>query len=625
MRHRLPTARHLPRHLVVVALLALVLVGAGATPAAAHASLVGSSPADGDELAEPPTEVTLDFSEGVSAELGGVRVLDASGQRVDLGAVDQPSDRRLVTKLAGDLADGTYLVSYRVISADGHPVTGAVVFAVGSALDEAAVADLGGDRGDRAAEGVGVVARAMLYGGALLAAGLVVFLALVHDGAPDRRRLVPVARIAAVTAAVGAWLFVLSQGALATGLPLVDVLDAEVLRAVVRQGSLGWSVALLLVGLAGLVVVVGRPPSTATTALGLGLATATVASFALFGHTTTAEPGLGVLVADAVHVGVAAVWFGGLVGLGLTLHRRRRLADVAPGPAPAPVPIGDTALLERARVEEAVDLPAPVADTLGIVLRFSTLAAVAVFVLWLSGGVLTWSLVGGLDELVDSSFGRVLLVKLGIVVVVVALAAWNRYRLVPALLAADADPDDDPGGDAADPTAADPTTAGPGADAPTPPADDEPARWDALTRTVRREAALLAVVVLVTAVLVDLTPPAETGGPGVVSSAVAVTSAIELDVTVVPAVAGRNTVHLTYVEAGTGRPVDPVSEATVELRLPALDVGPIIETPPKAGPGHYILVTDALAVAGTWEVTIRSRLDRFTEERSTVQVPVVDG
>ena len=110
--------------------LGLLAVGAWASPAAAHASLVSVDPADGARLDESPDVVRLTFSEHVSADLGGVQVLDSDGDQVQEGAA-RVDGATVEVDLAPDLPDGTYVISYRVVSADGHPVRGASVFGVG--------------------------------------------------------------------------------------------------------------------------------------------------------------------------------------------------------------------------------------------------------------------------------------------------------------------------------------------------------------------------------------------------------------------------------------------------------------------------------------------------------------
>ena len=116
--------------------LGLALVAATASPAAAHASLISIDPADGARLDESPDHVTLTFTEPVSAELGGVRVLDATGATVHQGAA-RANGAEVQIDLEPNLPDGTYVVSYRVVSADGHPVRGGSVFGVGEATVDA--------------------------------------------------------------------------------------------------------------------------------------------------------------------------------------------------------------------------------------------------------------------------------------------------------------------------------------------------------------------------------------------------------------------------------------------------------------------------------------------------------
>ena len=117
------------RRLVVGAALAVVLVLVTAGPAAAHATLEATSPADGAHLDQAPNSVSLTFSEDVSAPLGAVRVFDAQGHRVDNG--DVVARDNTVTVGMNQVGDGGYIVTWRVISADSHPVNGAFTFTVG--------------------------------------------------------------------------------------------------------------------------------------------------------------------------------------------------------------------------------------------------------------------------------------------------------------------------------------------------------------------------------------------------------------------------------------------------------------------------------------------------------------
>lgn len=161
----------------LLATFVVVLMGPWARPAGAHAVLVSSSPGDGVNLDTAPTEVRLEFSEPISAQLGGLRVFDGNGDRVDRGSVEVV-DKTIAVDLEGDLPDGTYVAAYRIVSADAHPVRGGIVFSVGDAnASGVGVSDFLGDGADVGWEIVGAVARWMAMAGALVAAGGTVFMA----------------------------------------------------------------------------------------------------------------------------------------------------------------------------------------------------------------------------------------------------------------------------------------------------------------------------------------------------------------------------------------------------------------------------------------------------------------
>ncbi|WPF83485.1 copper resistance protein CopC [Sanguibacter sp. 4.1] len=113
------------------ALLAL-FVAVAAQPAAAHDQLLDSSPGVGERLDVAPTEVTLRFSDEILAIGPAVIVADDAGTTWTVGdpVLDGPD---VVTELADDVPDGSYEVRWRVVSSDGHPITGVIPFSVGDA------------------------------------------------------------------------------------------------------------------------------------------------------------------------------------------------------------------------------------------------------------------------------------------------------------------------------------------------------------------------------------------------------------------------------------------------------------------------------------------------------------
>ena len=112
----------------------VILVGT-AGPASAHAQLESTSPAPSSVLLQSPGQVVLHFGEPVEIDFGSLRVLGPSGQRIDNGGTHHPpgDSHAVAISLPKHLARGTYVVAWRVISADSHPVHGAFVFSIGSA------------------------------------------------------------------------------------------------------------------------------------------------------------------------------------------------------------------------------------------------------------------------------------------------------------------------------------------------------------------------------------------------------------------------------------------------------------------------------------------------------------
>ncbi|HEV7721761.1 MAG TPA: copper resistance protein CopC, partial [Iamia sp.] len=395
----------LRRLLVVLALglgLAALLVGAGpAAPASAHAELVSTTPGDGARLGAAPSRVEITFSEDVSTTLGAVRVLDRSGDRVDRGGVEAGGG--VVTVDLEDLDDGAYIVAWRVVSADSHPIHGSFTFTVGDGaerIDGDLAAALLGDPGDGPWKVVGAGTRALGYGGALLAAGLAVFLALAHDKGPERSALRRLLRAAAGVGAIGILAELPVRAALATGLG-PDALTEPGVAGQLLGDRVGIGMAVALLTLLFLAVDAGRDRLLA----GAGVVALGVA-FAIAGHTATTSPEVLAIGSDSVHVAAASVWLGGLVGCLAVVAARRRAGT----------------------------------SSAAVVMRFSSVAGIALGAVAVAGSALGWSEVRTLHALTSTSYGQLLIAKVAIVGVVAMLGAANRSRLVPILerdLAAD--------------------------------------------------------------------------------------------------------------------------------------------------------------------------------------------
>ncbi|MGH9000110.1 MAG: copper resistance protein CopC, partial [Acidimicrobiia bacterium] len=397
--------------LVGLVVAVVVVVALPAPPASAHAALVETVPAAETAVDEAPDAIVLRFNEAVSTSLGGVKVFAAGGDDVDVGKPTTSGDGTTVTASLPALDDGAYAVSWRVVSADAHPIKGAFTFVVGDGAGGAAAK---ADLAERLSESVGGATRmvGVAFGAARLAvfAGLVVlvggiaFLWLLWPaglGALGCRRLLGGAWLAAFTATIAG---IALQGAYASAGTLADAfkpsLFADVLST--RFGTV-WALraGLLLLALA-FVIPLGRERARAPSGpLRLGgalLGGALLLTPGLSGHASTGQWRIASLVSDVTHLGAVALWLGGLTVLAAVLLPRR-----------------------DART------------TTEVVPRFSRLAFAAVVIIVVTGTFQSWRQVRFADALTDTTFGRLLLVKVAVFVGLVGVAAFSR-RLLHARL-----------------------------------------------------------------------------------------------------------------------------------------------------------------------------------------------
>jgi copper transport protein len=589
--------------LLLAALATVIALASGVSPASAHAELVSANPADKTNVPTAPSTANVTFSERISVDLGGVTVLDSNGKRVDEGPVrTRDGDATAEVNLKPDLPSGTYVTNFNVVSADGHPVTGAVVWGIGTGpLADMSNLEAATSTGD---EAFGAVARFLTYVGALLAAGMAVFAQFIHDRGGDRSKLTAVIQAATAVAGLGIILNIIAQAALTTGEGVGAAADLDNLRKVLEAG-LGWQSALLFVAMALVHVSSIVPARIVAQSLAFYGAAVTAIAFVFWGHTAASPRPWVAIPADVVHVAGVLVWIGGLVGLAVTLTGRSKLR-----PDELPADQRDELL----------------ASTIGVVNRFSTMAALSTIALVLAGVALTVATAPDLSNLLSIGWGRMVAVKVAVVAVVLFIAAYNRYRLLPWLLG----PADDVDADGA-PTPAPVPSAGDATDAAapapaavasfTPIVSREPAAWRHLLATVRIELLVVVAVLAITAVLVNLTPEA-TATPAVPFNQTKPYGGGTAALVVTPAVAGSaNAIHVNLATT-EGRPATAQS-ITAALSLPSAGIAPISRPLLDAGTGHFLLENmSEFSVAGTWTVALDIRTSEFVTESVTFDVLV---
>ena len=358
-----------------------------ASSAAAHAELVSSTPSNGERLEAAPTEAVLEFTESVALVDDGVRLLDDRGEEVATG--EPAADGRTVRlPLPDDLPTGSYLVSWRVISADSHPISGAFSFGVG--VDAEAAPD---GPAQTSAPWPVQASRALGYVGYVGVAGVVVLVGLCWPGGRSDRRLDRALLGALALGGAATLLSVLLQGPYVTGAPMTRLLDRDVLSQVGHNEFGAWmQVRLLLyVALAAVLASSDFLRSTGNRwGAGLGLLALAV-TFPGTGHAAAGDVWDRAVV--SVHVVAAGVWVGGLLVLaGLALVRGDR----------------------------------PDREAL---LRFSRLALASVVVLVATGTLNSLMRLDEPRQLWATGYGRVLLAKVLVVAVVVAAGGVARARL----------------------------------------------------------------------------------------------------------------------------------------------------------------------------------------------------
>lgn len=369
--------RALPSPLVkrTVVLLALVALVAPAG-AAAHATLIRTSPADGAVLDGPPQTVRVEFDDRIHVAHGNAAVSNANNASVLKGA-PRANGHTLVLPLRAGLADGSYSVRWSIVSEDGHPEQGVLAFAVGSGSASphsvlGASAPLSWSN---------LVVRTLFFFGVLAAAGATVFFLLTRGTLGERIRT-PLAHL----------LFFALLAAFLGGSGMI-------------HGSPPGTRFVLVIKVAVTIALVGGAAAALAPTVPLLLYVAGACSLALLAAPTLAghsldrdQPRLLAALVDLAHIAAAAVWLGGLLSLVFVVPRSS----------------------DRGAARSAAAR------------RFSSAALVAVIVLGLSGLVRALTELSAVHQIWTTSYGQTLLVKTALFVPLVGLGWLNRTLLIGA-------------------------------------------------------------------------------------------------------------------------------------------------------------------------------------------------
>lgn len=367
-----------------------------AAPAWAHATLSSSSPSDGAVLPALPSAATLTFDESVHPVTADITVLDPDGRRV--GGTVAANGPKVTVGLPRSGVPGTYTLTWRVISADSHPVGGAITFSLGHPSRAAAST---GVRTSTAVSTLFTLVRFAGFAGFALLTGAVAFCCYGLPRAIDVRGV----RVLIVTgwAALAAGTFgsLLLEGPYSAGAGLGALTRPDLLSQTL-SGTYGKALTarILVLALLPFVFAYGLPRlRTGHSRLVFGAVAAVpmvaiAATWSVGGHAATSTQPAGTVPADVAHLCAMALWLGGLAVVTVILRADRGEPDVAAG----------------------ID-------------RFSTLAAISVAVLAGTGLYQGWLRVQTPAALVTTPYGVTLMVKVALVCGVLSVALLSRRML----------------------------------------------------------------------------------------------------------------------------------------------------------------------------------------------------
>jgi len=564
----------------VIGVLSVIGVIAMARPAAANAFLVAATPSHGTALSTAPQEVLLTFSEPVEVVGDGVAVVGPDGGRVDPGTVRRPRPEVVSVPLPGVVAvtrQGTYMVTWHVVSADSRPVRGEFTFSIGTATTRTARPAATG-ASPVVAGGYGLAAFAALAGLTMLAGGVVLgqYGWAAPAESPGSRRLV----VAGWTVLVLATLALLAlRGPYAAGAGLARAADGDLLGQTLHS-HYGRAMAVRLVLLGAVPVLlakgIGRTPGPGrwwrlrlvtaclVVAVGLALTWAAVGDAATAGSLAPA--------AGTVRLLAAVTWLGCLVAVPVAL---RAVPNPNPEPDPQDRPAHPPPVAEAAGgvATSAKTAATPVVRAAGAVVlarRLGRLTAACLPLIIIAGGYLERHALGGAAELLTTTYGRLLTIKIVALGGVLAVAVRLRGRLR----------------------------------AP----DGRGSAGSATRRLAVAGVAIAAVVLALTTVLAEVRPAAQeqAGRPVTRSGRFNVgagAAAGVLEVRLPRTSRGVDAAGLTVLIGG--RPLDlPGLQAA--WSQPAIGVGPLPVRFTRVGTGRYRLGWPPLPVAGRWRLRITS-------------------
>jgi copper transport protein len=510
----------------VVAVLALVaVIGGAGSPVEAHAVLIDTEPRSGSILDVSPDRITLTFNEEVGTSFSSIRVLDFEGDELSSSRAERIDSQRVGVE-APQLGDGTYIVIWRVVSADGHPVEGSFTFQIGATSQDVSSVVAKFVEEEHGLSRLFSIIRWVLL------AGIIVLIGAVWLITRD-----PSAKVSLRTRMVvwGGWSFaflatvqtLFAYGPHASGLKIYEATDLDLLRETLGTAFGQWQLVrvAVLIALAVLLREMqwrDKPAWRVSAAL---LLVTSVATVSVSGHAITQGSVVVSVALDIVHFSTVGLWLGGL----------------------ATIAIDRTIWLGDGRTQ-----------TIG---RFSKMSGVAVPMIVATGFAQSVMILDSPADLFEYRYGRLLALKVAIVVALVLLGVVSR-RILRRVGS---------------------TKLGP---------------------SIAIEAVLGAVIIAVTAVLTGV-PPSQASTIEPFAETI-VRGDVVADVAISPARVGSTEVHVLFNSPGGA--LSRIELVAVRASLARRGVPPNEMDLAEVGPNHWT-GTFTFAFAGEWRLDVVAEPD----------------
>jgi copper transport protein len=589
--------------LLTSALLALTLMLL-VRPASAHANLIRSTPAAGAVLETAPPTVELEFSEELDPAFSRVQLFSSQNQLIEPGpgeiAAASPNVVRLIIP---DLAKDSYTVIWRVRSAaDGHITEGSIPFGVGVAPRAGSLIPAPGapDPATLPPPPLDTIARWLNYIAAAIALGGFPFALLVWrpayrkmtkderpktndtseitqesldpssfvlrpSSAADEtmtRFLRRMAMLGGIAFLLSNLFFLLTQAATAAEVSLTEAIGAPLLTMLSGRTGLIWLARFALIVQ---IIVLSRrlPPAGGGPArlwwVSFVIGDVMLLTLSLLSHAAASTQAPIAIPLDWLHLTAMVAWVGGLIPLAAAIAAVRR--------------------------DGARALPLAL-----IIPRFTRLALPCVIILTLTGLYTYFLHINGLDLLTATTYGRALLIKLGLFVVLIALGIVNMQILERRLRSA----------------------------------GNQLAR--AFGRTVRTEIAVGALVLLTAGVLTSVAPSLAAWQAheqqGIAQSATL--GDVDMTLRIAPAQIGDNEFAVDVTDRRPGAASAP-TKVLLRFDMQGMAMGKLQTEAAPSGGERYTTRGSFTSMGGRWDIEVVLRRAGFDDITHVFQVDILRG